>query len=387
MPASGSFIRRLMVPCWVIVCTWLGGISAPGITIEIRLMCEITGGCGAGDFFFDHPEALSALEFATKAYQPFADSLSPISPSPNWTATFTNPDTGTSGYSLSNLAIPADTLVLYAGGRDMPGNQVGEAGPGTASIPLSRGQGTITGPLAHDFATWGGSIAFDTMNNGVPRNWHFGIFTPPGPGQVDFLTIAFHELAHVFGFGTAPSFDNLIVSNQFQGAAVIGLTGSSATLAADNNHWAFGTTSPPYVDEPASALTAALLLGRRTPLTPLDYAAFADIGWVVPGKLLGLHGDTDGDGDVDGQDFLAWQRSFGATGVSAGDMNGDSIVDDFDLWLWRNNQGARGAAGSQVALHGMTASIQVPEPGTWVLCSLAVLLSAARSQFLTSRRR
>jgi hypothetical protein len=329
--------------------------SATAIDIQVRLMCQVANSCGPGDFFVANPEALSALEFAVKAFEPFNDSLTAIPASPNWTPLFTNPNTGAANTSVSNLSVAANKMILYAGGRDLLGNQVGEAGPGLANIVLDRGQGTVTGSSATDFATWGGAISFDTLNNGVPRNWHFGIHTSPGSGQVDFLTIAWHELAHVFGFGTAPSFDNLIIGQQFHGSEVIGMIGGPLGMTADGNHWVTGTTSPPYAVEPASALTASLVLGRRTPLTPLDYAALADIGWQVPAKLLGLHGDNDGNGTVDGRDFLIWQRQFGMTGSNlAGDSNGDGAVDDFDLLLWRQNHGAQLAANS-------VTGIQIPE--------------------------
>ncbi len=371
MPARSSLILRILVAVSFFG-AWWSSLSARAITIDVRLMCETTGGCVAGDFFFDHPEALSALRFAAKAFEPFADQLSAIPASPAWTAIFTDPDTGATGSSLNNLAVPAETVILFAGGRDLPGNQVGEAGPGSATILLSRGQGTTTGPSADDFALWGGSIAFDTLNNGVQRNWHFDPFTSPGPGQVDFLSIAFHELAHVFGFGTAPSFDNQISGNQFQGATVVGLNGAPVALTTDNNHWSVGTTSPPYADEPASALTASLTLGRRTPLTPLDYAMFADVGWDVPLQLLGVHGDNNLDGKVDGRDFLLWQRGFETTGNNLdGDANEDNKVDDYDLWLWQQNHGKQLAAGLTVA------NIQVPEPSVCVMVLCAMTLAAA----------
>ena len=363
MPVRGSFFLL----CSFVFGSWFCAVSARAITIDVRLMCEITGGCEAGDFFIDHPEALTALNFAVQAFEPFADSLTAIPASPGWTASLTNPDTG-GGTSLPNLAVAANTLILYAGGRNFDAsnqtlvNQVGEAGPGTANISLSRGQGTTTGSLAHDFATWGGSIAFDTLHNGSPRNWHFGIFTPPSPGQVDFLTIAFHELAHVFGFGTADSFDNLITGNQFQGAAVIGLTGTTAALGTGNDHWASFTTSPPYADEPPAALTASLILGRRTALTPLDYAALADMGWQVPSQLMGLQGDMNGDGDVDGRDFLQWQRGLG-------DADGNLVGNEFDLWLWQHNY------GRQLAVGPLGASLQVPEPTGGVILACLVLLA------------
>jgi hypothetical protein len=351
MPFRGPLILCLLVAVLAVA-----GARAPlckAITIDVRLSCEILGGCGAGDFFIDNPDALTALEFAVRAFEPLTDSLSAIPASPGWTATFTNPESGSSGATASNLAVPANTLILYAGGWDMPGNQVGEAGPGTANLSLSRGQGTIVGASAFDFATWGGSIAFDTLSNDAPRNWHFGTFTRPGPGQVDFLTIAFHELAHVFGFGIAASFENLVSNNQFQGAATVGLTGTTVGLAV-GTHWVSGTTSPPYAEQLPAALTPSLFLGRRTPLTPLDYAALKDLGWQVPDKLLGLHGDMDGDGDVDGRDLLLWQRGIG-------DADENFTADAFDLWLWQNNYGRR------VAVNPLTGTVQVPEPSGLVL--------------------
>jgi hypothetical protein len=363
MPACGLLMLCLFIAAWVNACA----ATVSAITIEVRQFCEISGGCGPGDFFVDNPQALTALRFATKAYEPFTDSLAAIPANPSWIASFTNPETGSSGATIQNLAVPTNTLILYAGGYDMPGGQVAEAGPGTANISLSRGQGTITDSGAYDFATWGGSIAFDTLDGVNPRKWHFGIDTLPGPGQTDFLTIAFHELAHVFGFGTAASFDNLISNNHLLGAEVIKLNGSAPALATDNNHWVSGTTSPPYADPPFSPLSASLLLGRRLELTPLDYAALKDIGWQVPDKLLGLHGDGDQDGDVDGRDFLNWQRNYGQMGLHAGDFDGNQRVDDYDLWLWYTNNGSRLAPPLQ--------TIQiVPEPtlagltACWALC-------------------
>ncbi len=52
--------------------------------------------------------------------------------------------------------------------------------------------------------------------------------------------------------------------------------------------------------------------------------------------------DFDMDGDVDGQDFLAWQRGFGIADATAtdGDADDDSDVDSHDLAVWRQQYGA-----------------------------------------------
>jgi len=55
--------------------------------------------------------------------------------------------------------------------------------------------------------------------------------------------------------------------------------------------------------------------------------------------------DFDEDGDVDGADFLAWQRGLGAGTMHAdGDADGDGDVDGVDLGVWKFQFGATGAA-------------------------------------------
>jgi hypothetical protein len=46
-------------------------------------------------------------------------------------------------------------------------------------------------------------------------------------------------------------------------------------------------------------------------------------------------GDFDGDSDVDGGDFLAWQQQFGGPGSA--DANNSGTVDGADLQIWKNN--------------------------------------------------
>jgi hypothetical protein len=50
-------------------------------------------------------------------------------------------------------------------------------------------------------------------------------------------------------------------------------------------------------------------------------------------------GDFDQDGDVDGRDFLHWQRGVGTVdaGITDGDCNGDAKVDGVDLAVWQQS--------------------------------------------------
>jgi hypothetical protein len=363
----------------LIVANWLGGNGGrtQAITLDFRLACSLEGTCGPGDFFFDHPEAWEDLNFVGQFYAPFADSLSAISGA---SVTFPHPDTGNAAFGLNNFSVPANTVVIFVGGRDLDGNQVGGGAVGGPNGAFPRGQGTIVGSSANDFASWGGVVSFDTKTStGVDRNWHFGVDSLPGTFQVDFLSVAMHELGHVFGFGASASLENKVSGGLLQGAASTALYGGGVPMVFNpganmHEHWGDGVTSPPYANQPAPSFSGTLRLGRRVLLTPLDYAGLKDVGWQVPAQLLGLHGNSDGDGDVDGNDFLAWQRGYGLpSGGSAlaGDLSGQGLVDSFDLWLWEQYYGSTSGVGG-------LASSQIPEPASWCLGALCSWALATR---------
>ena len=75
-------------------------------------------------------------------------------------------------------------------------------------------------------------------------------------------------------------------------------------------------------------------------------------------------GDFDSDGDVDGIDFLNWQRNFGSYGnnlQSDGDGNKDTDVDTDDLNIWESQFGAMlpaTAAGSSQSSPELVSSAQ-----------------------------
>ena len=77
--------------------------------------------------------------------------------------------------------------------------------------------------------------------------------------------------------------------------------------------------------------------------------------------------DFDADDDVDGGDFLAWQRGFGATGAAATKANGnadsDNDVDEDDLAVWKSTFGnpALVAAATPAAFAALVAH-DAPQP-------------------------
>jgi hypothetical protein len=68
----------------------------------------------------------------------------------------------------------------------------------------------------------------------------------------------------------------------------------------------------------------------------LDVAPQAPLTVSLVAEPPGLASDFDGDNDVDGHDFLIWQRHLGGAGNSqTGDATGDGAVDGADLGIWR----------------------------------------------------
>jgi hypothetical protein len=160
--------------------------------------------------------------------------------SDTWTVNFNSPGDG-SAQAIVDKTIAADTIIIYAGGRNIDGvsNTLGQGGAWGFSVGgiddfvdtvLNRGETGITDGTGTrlatetDFAPGGGSIVFDTS-----ENWHFDddvtSTTAPTGGKIDFLSVALHELGHVLGIGTANgglsndgSWSGKITAGEFTGA-------------------------------------------------------------------------------------------------------------------------------------------------------------------------
>jgi hypothetical protein len=59
---------------------------------------------------------------------------------------------------------------------------------------------------------------------------------------------------------------------------------------------------------------------------------------------VGNGADFDADGDVDGADFLTWQRTIGASVPSSGDPDGDGTITAADLAVWKSRFGSSAAS-------------------------------------------
>jgi len=130
---------------------------------------------------------------------------------------------------------------------------------------------------------------------------------------------------------------------------------SSVNLSAISSAMpsAFTTMSFPREDGTAQGQVA---------LSASDWALF------TPTSAPPLDGDFDGDGDVDGSDFLALQRGFGESmgaTLSQGDADHDGNVNSTDLSLWASNFGTVNSALS-------SAVSTVPEPTTFSIVLAAI---------------
>lgn len=201
-----------------------------------------------------------------------------------WTATFIDPATGTVASEV-DLVVPADVLYVFAGARDLVGLDVGQGGHGGFSASGdpdwlnrvgARSQNGALLPAPTDFGPWGGSIAFDSA-----VSWHIDPdITGLGPGEIDFFSVAVHELGHLLGISNGNgSWTGWIVEAEFEGPTSLaeydGL--GSVPLDGDNGHWAEGVTDGGL----EVAMDPLLDSGERKLFTELDFAGLVDLGWAV----------------------------------------------------------------------------------------------------------
>jgi hypothetical protein len=306
--------------------------SVWGIQIQFDYSYDTNG-------FFTDPIRRDVMQAVADSFEPYLmDDLLAITPggANRWDAGFFHPATG-DWYETSGGTVPADTLIVYVGGRDLEGGALGQAGPGGYSARgtqsflnavTTRGEGTTSGASATDFGPWGGSAAFDTGTT-----WYFD----PDPSTdesftgYDFYSVAAHEIGHVLGFGTSDSWANLIVGGDFTGTASTALYGGSVPLAADA-HWYYSTQSTiGGVGSFEVSMDPNIGSRQRKRFTDLDFAGLDDLGWDVIYPTARL-GDFDGDGDIDADDIdaLGAAAQAGSTDLCY-DMDGDSDVDADDF--------------------------------------------------------
>ncbi|MEM8911217.1 MAG: peptidase M10A and M12B matrixin and adamalysin [Planctomycetota bacterium] len=250
-------------------------------------MIEFDYGLDINNFFNGSAER-NALEAAGDFFESrLLDDLAaiiPIGGMNTWSASFTNPGTG-SLTSVPNLTVPQRTLKVFVGGRNVfsglaetsiGGFNVSGSSDWVATVS-NRDQATTRGPTATDVGIWGGAISFDSTTN-----WHFGTSTAGlESNEFDFYSVALRQLGRLLGIGTSSSWNNLVdpLGPRFAGARSVAeydFPGEPA-LTSDFQNWANGVTDGGELP----AMGGDLLPGTRRSFTDLDLAALADIGWTL----------------------------------------------------------------------------------------------------------
>jgi hypothetical protein len=92
---------------------------------------------------------------------------------------------------------------------------------------------------------------------------------------------------------------------------------------------------------------------------------------------MGPTADFNEDGNVDGRDFLTWQRNMGTTSTATtfakGDANFNGTINSADLTVFNGQFGAVAAATSSIGI--------VPEPAAATLAAAALLITAAAARY------
>ena len=285
---------------------------AQALKIDLRYDYDTQG-------FFNQPGAKEAMRKVADTYEALIhDSLSAIDPAAypgsSWSAKFTHPGNGTQ-ITVPGLVVPADTIIVFAGGRSLGGPAgIGGQGGFNASgvqewgnLLNSRGEpGALASPKT-DFGPWGGAITFDPT-----LQWNFST-TASVQGKLSFVSIALHEIGHVLGIGGAGSWIARISGDgEFTGVHAVAAFGGNIPLF-DASHWSgYDYCVPPEDIDPDDptytlsktygsfgtthgqqqlALMEPIICSEEVSLkvlTDLDIAALRDIGWEVvqPAKWL-----------------------------------------------------------------------------------------------------
>ncbi len=235
-------------------------------------------------FFTNHPDRIATIRAAAADVGArFSDTLTaipfPSAPGDAWTAKFDRPGGVGQAEQVTNLLVPANTIVVFVGARDLIGELTLESSDRQVTgsfawndLVLGRGQASSYGAAATDFSPWGGSITYDLINN-----WHFGLEPPGNPDEFDLYTATQKSLFHLLGFGSSEAWARIASGNQFFGPQAVGVFGGPVPLTSGNFEWVEDTLSQGQ----RTLMDADLEDGERIAPTALDLAAMTDIGWTL----------------------------------------------------------------------------------------------------------
>jgi len=298
-------------------------VATPVRAIDIQIDYSLDAGG-----FFNQAGAQEAMEAVAVFFEEkLTDSLLAIDQnafggSVSWSAVTAHPATGGST-SFPAFVVPADTIIVFVGSRDLPAGNAGVASSGGFSaggsslvfddwLALLNGRGHAgaaftNAALRTDFSPWGGSIAFDSVPD---RPWHFQLEGRPSGSNTGFVSTALHEMGHILGVGLSDSWKNQIVGGVFTGPVSREAFGNvnPPVQVPNGGHWqddaacvapagwdpanplnvlslAYGSFGQVHGHMQIAAMDPSSCVVSSYPhqqvFTDLDFAALADIGWEV----------------------------------------------------------------------------------------------------------
>lgn len=299
---------------------------------------------------------------------------------PIFGATFDNNTTAGVAGGTAAPAVPGDVTINSASSKFGAGS-LNTSGVTSGGNGLRYATANNFNPLAGTVDFW---MQLPDGYNGVRQDL-FGIFAGGYTGDfslyIDPGTLRLKTVVDVAGAnqwqqgGYANAYANLGDGGWHHIAWEWDTVGGFATLYFDGvpeNFGVFGTVS-----FAGGALGANMEIGSRQggydpfqgnidDFRIFDAAIYNQQGFTpptqstIPDSPVGLLGDFDGDGKVDGADFLVWQRGFG------------SEYDDDDLAAWKSNFG--------LPAESFVAVAAVPEPAAGTALALGITALLVRSR-------
>lgn len=205
---------------------------------------------------------------------------------------------------------------------------------------LSFSVSEIFGPITFDTGTDAGRVSVTDINSTIGKVAH-----------LDTISLGAYPGDTLFGPGGSLHFTTLV--NQFAGINFNAM-GMSLGSGADTIYaqplatgtvglFAGNPTTAPGDTLNLSLVTAANYVINGTPasgnVTSTNLMTLSYTGFETGPNLLSA--EFDGDGNIDGRDFLAWQRGFGKLNAAKadGDADNNMIVDGLDLGVWQLQYG------------------------------------------------
>ena len=247
MHETRRWALAMLAVCWL-----AGPVSA--ITIDFDYTYD------SPSPFFSTQTRRNVLEAAGNFFENIlTDDLRLIQPEGRntWSVETTHPNMG-QPLVLDDLSIPADTLLIFVGGRDLPDADLAQSGEWGGSVEgnedwvktvLERGEPLGRGRGATDFGPWGDVLSFDTTSSdGSARQWHAAVGTPPTADELDLLSTTLRELGKILGLGRSDAWKTWVdeAASQFTGPTSQSLFGGPIDLEPSASdpylYWRAGTT-------------------------------------------------------------------------------------------------------------------------------------------------